>query len=38
MKRTLFLLLTAALALSLLAGCGPKNPPAETSTLSLIHI
>ena len=31
MKRTLSLLLTAALALSLLAGCGPKNPPAGTS-------
>ena len=26
MKRTLSLLLTAALALSLLAGCGPKQP------------
>ena len=32
MKRTLSLLLTAALALSLLAGCGPKNPPAGTSS------
>ena len=32
MKRTLSLLLTAALALSLLAGCGPKNPPAGSST------
>lgn len=31
MKRTLSLLLTAALAFSLLAGCGPKNPPAESS-------
>lgn len=31
MKRTLSLLLTAALAFSLLAGCGPKNPPAGTS-------
>ena len=31
MRRTLSLLLTAALALSLLAGCGPKNPPAEGS-------
>ena len=31
MKRTLSLLLTAALALSLLAGCGPKTP-AETSS------
>lgn len=31
MKRTLSLLLTAALAVSLLAGCGPKNPPAESS-------
>ena len=31
MKRTLSLLLTAALALSLLAGCGPKNPPAGSS-------
>ena len=31
MKRTLSLLLTAALAFSLLAGCGPKNPPAEGS-------
>lgn len=32
MKRTLSLLLTAALAFSLLAGCGPKNPPAGTSS------
>ena len=32
MKRTLSLLLTAALALSLLAGCGPKKPPAGTSS------
>lgn len=32
MKRTLSLLLTAALALSLLAGCGPKDPPAGTSS------
>lgn len=32
MKRTLSLLLTAALSLSLLAGCGPKNPPAGTSS------
>ncbi len=32
MKRTLSLLLTATLALSLLAGCGPKNPPAGTSS------
>lgn len=32
MKRTLSFLLTAALALSLLAGCGPKNPPAGTSS------
>ena len=32
MKRTLSLLLTAALALALLAGCGPKNPPAGTSS------
>lgn len=32
MKRTLSLLLTAALALSLLAGCGPKNPPTGTSS------
>lgn len=32
MKRTLSLLLTAALALSLLAGCGPKNPLAGTSS------
>lgn len=31
MKRTLSLLLTAALAFSLLAGCGPKNPPAASS-------
>lgn len=31
MKRSLSLLLTAALALSLLAGCGPKNPPAGSS-------
>ena len=31
MKRSLSLLLTAALALSLLAGCGPKTP-AETSS------
>lgn len=31
MKRTLSLLLTATLAFSLLAGCGPKNPPAESS-------
>ena len=31
MKRTLSLLLTAALSLSLLAGCGPKNPPAGSS-------
>lgn len=31
MRRTLSLLLTTALALSLLAGCGPKNPPAEGS-------
>ena len=34
MKRTLSLLLTAALALSLLAGCGPKNPPAGGSSSS----
>lgn len=34
MKRTLSLLLTAALALSLLAGCGPKNPPEEGSAAS----
>ena len=27
MKRTLSFLLTAALALSLMAGCGPKTPP-----------
>ena len=32
MKRTLSFLLTAALSLSLLAGCGPKNPPAGTSS------
>ena len=32
MKRTLSLFLTAALSLSLLAGCGPKNPPAGTSS------
>lgn len=32
MKRTLSLLLTAALAFSLLAGCGPKDPPAGTSS------
>lgn len=32
MKRTLSLLLTVALSLSLLAGCGPKNPPAGTSS------
>ena len=32
MKRTLSLLLAAALALSLLAGCGPKNPSAGTSS------
>lgn len=32
MKRTLSLLLTAALSLSLLAGCGPKNSPAGTSS------
>ncbi len=31
MKRTLSVFLTAALALSLLAGCGPKNPPAGSS-------
>ena len=31
MKRTVSLLLTAALALSLLAGCGPKNPTAGGS-------
>ena len=34
MKRTLSLFLTAALSLSLLAGCGPKNPPAGTSSSS----
>lgn len=34
MKRSLSLLLTAALALSLLAGCGPKNPPAGGSSSS----
>lgn len=32
MKRTLSVLLTAALALSLLAGCGPKNPPADSGS------
>ena len=32
MKRTLSFLLTTALALSLLAGCGPKNPPAGGSS------
>ncbi len=32
MKRTLSLLLTAALALSLLSGCGPKNPSAGGSS------
>ena len=32
MKRTLSLFLTAALALSLLASCGPKEPPAGTSS------
>ncbi len=35
MKRTLSLLLTAALSLSLLAGCGPKNPPAKGSSSSV---
>lgn len=34
MKRTLSLLLTAALALSLLAGCGPKTPPEVGSASS----
>ena len=34
MKRTLSLLLAAALALTLLAGCGPKNPPAGGSSSS----
>ena len=34
MKRTLSLLLTAALALSLLAGCGPKTPPEGGSASS----
>ena len=32
MKRTLSLLLTAALALSLLAGCGPKTPAGTSSS------
>ena len=32
MKRTLSLLLTAALALSLLAGCGPKTPAGGSSS------
>ena len=34
MKRTLSLLLTAAVTLSLLAGCGTKNPPAGGSSSS----
>ena len=32
MKRTLSLLLTAALSLSLLAGCGPKTPAGTSSS------
>ena len=32
MKRTLSVFLTAALALSLLAGCGPKTPPGTSSS------
>ena len=34
MKRTLSFLLTAALSLSLLAGCGPKTPPVGGSAAS----
>ena len=34
MKRTLSLLLTAALALTLMAGCGPKTPSAGNSASS----